>query len=190
MAWWACRATATARRCPSATPQAAFHAGAQAAADAVVALCERDRSGLGQHLDVSMLACMVWTLMHATGFPPLEGRDPPGTGEQRAASAGFASPITVAGLELPTLLRCVDGLVLITIASGPAGWQTLANALAWLDEEQGLPEPIKAVDWFEWQTLYEQGELPFDTAKRGDQAGGRPSSRARPSSNWSSAPCG
>ena len=149
---------------PLGYPQAAFHAGAQAAADTVVALCERDRSGLGQHLDVSMQACMVWTLMHATGFPPLEGRDPPGTGEERAASAGFASPITVAGLQLPTLLHCVDGLVLITIASGPAGWQTLANALAWLDEEQGLPERVSAVDWFEWQTLYERGELPFDTA--------------------------
>ena len=149
---------------PIGYPQAAFHAGAQAAADAVVALCERDRSGLGQHLDVSMQACMVWTLMHATGFPPLEGRDPPGTGEQRAADASAAGPITVAGLELPTLLHCADGLVMITIASGPAGWETLANALAWLDEEQGLPERVKAVDWFEWQTLYEQGELPFDIA--------------------------
>ena len=60
-----------------AMPQAAFHAGAQAAADTVIALCERQRSGRGQHLDVSAQACVVWTLMNATGYPPNTGGNPP-----------------------------------------------------------------------------------------------------------------
>ena len=38
---------------PVGYPQAAFHAGVQAAADVCIALRERERSGLGQHLDVS-----------------------------------------------------------------------------------------------------------------------------------------
>ncbi|HAM47282.1 MAG TPA: hypothetical protein DCO73_06065, partial [Alphaproteobacteria bacterium] len=62
---------------PISFPQAAYHAGVQAAADAVIALNARDRTGAGQHLDVSMQACMVWCLMNATGFPPNEGRDVP-----------------------------------------------------------------------------------------------------------------
>ena len=73
-----------------AMPQAAFHAGAQAAADAVVALCERERSGRGQHLDVSAQACVVWTLMNATGYPPNTGANPPGTSEFRAAPRSAA----------------------------------------------------------------------------------------------------
>ena len=70
---------------PVGYPQAGLHGGAQAAADAVVALCERDRSGLGQYLDVSMQACMVWTTMDANGFPPNTGGDKPGFGDDRAA---------------------------------------------------------------------------------------------------------
>src|SRR5690606_4390298 len=68
---------------PVGYPQARSHAGIQAAADAIIALNERARSGLGQHLDVSMQACMVWTLLQATGYPPNEGRDPPGSGPER-----------------------------------------------------------------------------------------------------------
>ncbi|MXZ63295.1 MAG: CoA transferase [Chloroflexi bacterium] len=147
---------------PVGYPQASFHAGAQAAADAVVALFERDRSGMGQHLDVSMQSCMVWTLMHATGFPPLEGIDPPGTGAERALGTGAAP--TVGDLELPSVLEVADGLVALTIGHGPAGWQTLANTLAWIDEGQGLPDYVRAVDWYDWQNLYERGELPFGIA--------------------------
>ena len=69
---------------PVGYPQAGLHGGAQAAADAIVALVERDRSGLGQHLDVSMQACTVWTTMDASGYPPNEGHDKPGFGDDRA----------------------------------------------------------------------------------------------------------
>ena len=67
---------------PVGYPQAAFHAGAQAAADTLIALYERDRSGFGQRLDTSEQAAVVWTLMNATGFPPNQGTDPPGKGDE------------------------------------------------------------------------------------------------------------
>ena len=83
---------------PVGYPQAGLHGGAQAAADAVVALCERDRSGLGQYLDVSMQACMVWTTMDANGFPPNTGSDKPGFGDdsRRAPASARAGPRTAA----------------------------------------------------------------------------------------------
>ena len=69
------------------------------AADALIALCERDSSGLGQHLDVSVQASMAWTLLSGTGWPVAIGRDQPGAvvlgrragaplGVQRAGDAG------------------------------------------------------------------------------------------------------
>ena len=82
---------------PVGYPQAAFHGGAQAATDAVIALNERERSGRGQHLDVSMQAAMVWTLMNATGYPPNTGGDPPNSGEKRTSPTIELAP----GVSLP-----------------------------------------------------------------------------------------
>ncbi len=91
---------------PIGYPQSAFHGGAQAAADIVVALNERERSGLGQRLDTSIQAAMTWTLMDATGYPPALGTDPPGTGDDREMMAGPPG--------LPAV-PCKDGAVLATI---------------------------------------------------------------------------
>lgn len=95
---------------PVGYPQAAFHAGVQAAADIAVALNERETSGRGQHLDVSQQAAMVWTLMNATGYPPNTGDDPPMHGAARATRVPL-----LAGRILP----CADGYVVFGMA--PAG---------------------------------------------------------------------
>ena len=95
---------------PVGYPQAAFHAGVQAAADIAVALNEREASGRGQHLDVSQQAAMVWTLMNATGYPPNTGDDPPMHGAARATRVPL-----LAGRILP----CADGYVVFGMA--PAG---------------------------------------------------------------------
>ena len=71
---------------PVGYPQAAFHAGGQAAADAIIALNEREVSGLGQRLDTSMQEAIVWSLMNFPGYPSLTGGDPPGYGDDRATA--------------------------------------------------------------------------------------------------------
>ena len=53
---------------PMGFPHSAFHAGAQAAADILIALNEREISGRGQRLDTSMQECMIWTLMGLYGW--------------------------------------------------------------------------------------------------------------------------
>ena len=126
---------------PVGHPQAWAHAGVQAAADTVIALNERYHSGLGQHLDVSAQAAMVWTLMHATGFPPNTGSDPPETGAERK----YPSPEIVAGTAVPGVYECTDGYV--TAALGAARTGTLAAALEWWDKEEGLEADLKAIDW-------------------------------------------
>ena len=65
-------------------PQAFLHAGAQAAGAAVLALLERGRSGLGQHVDVSaQLAAMQATqsaVLNSLARAPLAGRSGGGMG--------------------------------------------------------------------------------------------------------------
>ena len=89
---------------PLGYPQAAFHPGAQAAADVIIALNERELSGLGQHLDTSMTEVMIWTLMNGTQYPPATGREPPGGGDDRAEAE-----LRAAGEGPP--IRCADGWV-------------------------------------------------------------------------------
>ncbi len=116
---------------PVGTPQAAFHAGVQAAADTLIALYERDRSGLGQHLDTSQQAAIVWTLMNATGFPPNTGEDPPGYGDDRADV-----PPSLQGRRYP----CADGYVVFGITPAGIGLRGAATFLKWMQEEGALED--------------------------------------------------
>lgn len=131
---------------PVGYPQAAFHAGTQAAADSVIALNERAASGRGQHLDVSMQAAMVWTLMNATGFPPNTGDDPPNTGARRTDPPPELAP----GVAFPSLWPCADGYVICGVALGGIGARTLRNLILRM-ERDGELEPEHANNgWTDW----------------------------------------
>jgi crotonobetainyl-CoA:carnitine CoA-transferase CaiB-like acyl-CoA transferase len=131
---------------PVGYPQAAFHAGAQAATDAVIALNERARSGLGQHLDVSMQAAMVWTLMNATGYPPNTGGDPPTTGEGRSKGRVEMAP----GVVMPNIWPCKDGYVQLSLTVGGLGARTLGNLIRLIEAEGELSPARQGNGWSEW----------------------------------------
>ena len=132
---------------PVGFPQAGLHAGVQAAADIVVALNERDASGLGQHLDTSMQACIVWTLLDATGYPPNEGGDKPGYGDDRSNPVPARTP----GLDLPTMLEVADGYTTSSMGAGPQMTNTVNQAVAWmLRDGPELPEHLRGIDWEHW----------------------------------------
>ncbi len=135
-------------------PQAAFHAGAQAAADALVALRWRQRGGSGQHLDVSAQAAVVWTLMNATGYPPNMGRNPPGTSEFR----GQGNPV-VANLRLPAVIECVDGYALVRFQMAIIGERTFEALRRWVARVEGLPEAMANLDLSRWMTDMREGKL-------------------------------
>ena len=128
---------------PVGLPQAAFHAGAQAAADCVIALNERASSGLGQYLDTSMQEGIIWTLLNATGYPPNEGGDPPGTCTERTVE-----PEAVAGVQLVGLstLECADGYLLLGLGFGRAG-AIVEQVLGELREAGELEPALAACDW-------------------------------------------
>ena len=142
-----------------AMPQAAFHAGAQAAADAVVALFERERSGRGQHLDVSAQACVVWTLMNATGFPPNTGSNPPTSSEFR----GQPRPNPVQRLNLPGNVQCRDGLVQVRFQMRILGERSFDALLRWV-EADGWPvrDDVRGMDLSRWLSQARSGELDLE----------------------------
>ena len=140
---------------PIGYPQASFHAGAQAAADALIALYARRSSGLGQYLDVSMQACVVWTLMNATGYPPMLGSDPPGYGAERANPP--AAPV-----RLPRVVACADGYVVIGIHVPGVGERTLGQLVS-RARAAGNDDPLLvAQDWSRWITLLGAGTATAD----------------------------
>ena len=128
---------------PVGYPQAAIHAGVQAAADTSIALRERELSGLGQHLDVSMQAAIVWTLMHATGFPPNTGGDPPGTCAERAV----AEP---AGPAVFPIHPCADGYISFNIVPGGLGLRHSTKVMKWIAEAGELSGELEGADIDEW----------------------------------------
>jgi crotonobetainyl-CoA:carnitine CoA-transferase CaiB-like acyl-CoA transferase len=140
---------------PLGLPQAWCHAGAQAAADILIALNERARSGLGQHLDVAVQAAVVWTLMNATGYPPNTGANPPGTSEFRT----MPPPQFVPGLEIPRTLPCRDGWVVVGWALPGVGERTFAELAAWAAEVCPLPVPLAYAELATWRERVLNGTM-------------------------------
>ena len=146
-----------------AMPQAAFHAGVQAAADVAIALYERERSGLGQHLDVSAQACVVWTLMNATGFPPNTGANPPATSEFRREPHPAAA---AQRLRLPGIVSCKDGLVQVRLQMRILGERTFDALLRWVEgSELAVPLSVRGMNLTHWLTDVRRGELDLDAAQ-------------------------
>lgn len=150
---------------PVGYPQASFHAGLQAGADIVIALNERLHSGLGQHLDVSAQSAIVWTLMHATGYPPNTGQNPPATCERRTDTAG-----ALPGLRHLALNRCKDGWFLTHILLPGIGGRTLNTLMRWLEAEGQLDDDLRGIDWTAWTGEIVAGNLTVDQVNRAQEA--------------------
>jgi len=111
-----------------------------------IALNERARSGEGQHLDVSMQAAMVWTLMNATGYPPNTGGDPPTSAENRAKPPTELAP----GVAFPSVWRSKDGYVQASITLGGLGARTLGNLVKLIEAEGALSPELAGTGWTDW----------------------------------------
>ncbi len=152
---------------PVGYPQAAFHAGGQAAADAVIALNERELSGRGQHLDLSMQEAVTWTLMNGPGFPPNLGEDPPASGDDRATA------------ELPPrrgpflgVSPCKDGFVVVTPTSQRNFLKAItATILPSLRDEGLLSDELAAADWQAWDDAREADALTPEQMEAAAEAG-------------------
>jgi crotonobetainyl-CoA:carnitine CoA-transferase CaiB-like acyl-CoA transferase len=137
---------------PIGYPQAAFHAGAQMAADVIIALNERELSGEGQYLDASMQEAVLLTLMNYAGFPALTGGDPPGMGDDRGTA-------TRGGAAGPGMTECADGYVLATNITPLSVARVLPGSILPRLEGHGeAPTTLAGLDWQSWLADAREGK--------------------------------
>ena len=149
---------------PVGLPETAHLGAVQAAADVLMALYSRNRSGEGQHLDASIQAAVVWSLMYVSDFAAV-GQDPPGFDDTRATRTG--SMEVFPGLTLPVLEPCKDGHVVIVLVLGAQGAFGFNACMSWIGEQGGLDADLMEVDWMTWIQQLQEGKLELEKAIRG-----------------------
>jgi crotonobetainyl-CoA:carnitine CoA-transferase CaiB-like acyl-CoA transferase len=118
-------------------PQAYLHAGAEAAVAALVALHERRRSGLGQHVDVSVQQAVTMCTLGAILQPAL-----------RAQPFGRAAGVAKLGdAEVRSLLRTRDGYALHLAGILPSVAGFMRRMVDWLIEDGRLEPRYAQEDW-------------------------------------------
>ena len=149
---------------PVGFPETAHHGAVQAAADVLMALYARNRSGRGQHLDTSVQAAVLWSLMYVTGFAAF-GQNPPGFGEERGARR--LRQEVLPGLSLPVVERCKDGHVAMSLVVGAQGAFGFNAVMQWIGGQGGLDADLMEVDWMTWIQQIQEGSLSVEVATRG-----------------------
>jgi crotonobetainyl-CoA:carnitine CoA-transferase CaiB-like acyl-CoA transferase len=108
-----------------------LHAGAEAAVHTLVALWHAQRTGAGQHVDVSAQLAGIKCLMNAQAFHVLEGYE-----------LFRSGPFTAAGRSsFRVINECRDGFVAALAAAGPIGGPMMRFIMDWADAE-GVAHPL------------------------------------------------
>lgn len=131
-------------------PQAFLNAAAEAAVGCLLAHQHRERTGQGQHVDVSAQQAMVWTLMDAQQTWDVNRVVLERTGIDRVRGS--------TGVRLRNLWRCRDGWVCYALHGGAMGVRSNGGLVAWMDEEGMAPESLLSYDWpaFDWATVTQE----------------------------------
>ena len=137
-------------------PQAYLHAAADAAGAALIAHRERQRSGLGQHVDLSAQqavtqAMQSFSLAAAVGEQPL----------QRITGGIMLGP-----LLLPLVWEAKDGYVSITFLFGTSIGPFSRRLMEWVHEEGFCDEATRDKNWIEYMVLLMSGQEPPEEYQR------------------------
>lgn len=121
-------------------PQSYQWTGSYAAAGALIAHLQRQRTGKGQQVDVSAQACLLWAFSHAHTFWDLNRQL-----EKRAGP--FMTGRSITGARMRVFWRCNDGYLNFIIYGGEAGRKTNQALMEWMDSKGMAPEFLKKKDW-------------------------------------------
>lgn len=141
------------------------HGAVQAAADALVALRERDRSGLGQRLDASMQAAVVGTLLWTSSYAVID-KNPGFTADDRAQGTSDRGGEVVPGVRNLVLEACADGWVVLIFVLGEQGNNAFAGVMRWIEEDGFLADDLCGRGWVDWIAEMRSGELPVSDGRR------------------------
>lgn len=133
-------------------PQAFQHAAADAACASLVALIERDRSGLGQHIDISAQRSMLMsTQSHVLAAPyraPMF---------QRTATGHIMN-----GVHIQLIWPCKDGHTLVNVLFGKAFAPFTRRLMEWAHEEGFCDQDLVDEDWPTFGARIFSGETPIE----------------------------
>lgn len=120
-------------------PQSYLHAGADAAAGALLALHARVRTGRGQHVDVAAQASLGFTTL-ARVLAAAVGDD----------ESTWAPPPSPSGANAPQIRRkwmCLDGMVEFAVGVGPIAGAFTESFMRWMVETDGADPALLELDW-------------------------------------------
>ena len=141
-------------------PQTFLHAGAEAAAAALVALHERRRSGLGQHVDVSAQQSMALATQSDIVASAIQS-----SGGARIAGGGKIGPLSLR-FQYPAR----DGHVSITHLFGRAFGPATARLMQAVCEDGFCDETLRGKDWVALAALIAKGSETVETHERAKDA--------------------
>jgi crotonobetainyl-CoA:carnitine CoA-transferase CaiB-like acyl-CoA transferase len=137
-------------------PQAYLNAGAEAAVGALIALCARQRDGLGQRVDVSAQTAMMMTTQYmvlATGW-----NDHPA---QRLGGG-----LKLGNIRTRFVYPCKDGYVSVTFLFGAVFGLTTRRLFEWIHERGFCDEATRDKDWVAYGLHLLNGQEPLEEYTR------------------------
>lgn len=141
---------------PVGVPQAFVHACAEGVGAVIVALIERSRSGLGQHLDVSAQQASA----QATQCSILA------TPNNASTHFRMSGGLKLAHLFLQLVWPCKDGYVSVTFLFGSAIGPFSARLMTWMHEEGFCDDATRDKDWIGYTDLLLSSTEPVSEYER------------------------
>lgn len=120
-------------------PQSNLNTGAEGAAAAMIALWQRNATGLGQYVDVAEQQSVVWFTYIVTMIWDLN----------RRVNTRQGNDLATGTIPLRIVFPCRDGYVcLLPMGGGNAIFVSSSESLVrWMDEERMAPTWLLEVDW-------------------------------------------
>ena len=137
-------------------PQAYLHASAEAAVAALIAHHERQRSGRGQHVDVSAQQAIAQATQSGILATPLHSN------EFQRLSGG----VRVGALTIRMVWPAQDGYVGILYFFGPAIGPFTRRLMEWIYAEGFCDEATRDKDWLAYTELLVTGQEPLAEYER------------------------
>ncbi|MDG2113149.1 MAG: CaiB/BaiF CoA-transferase family protein, partial [Actinomycetota bacterium] len=138
-------------------PQGYFHASAEGAAAALIALYERQHlSGVGQHIDMSAQA----STLQASQSNMLSGA------LNASPASRSAGGVQIAGIDVRLMWPCKDGYISVTLLFGPALGPFTRRLMEWVYEEGFCDEATRDKDWLNYAELIFGGVEPIEEYER------------------------
>ena len=137
-------------------PQAFCNASGEAAVGALLALAARERTGRGQHVDVSAQTAMMMTTQSFVLSEAWNDHAP-----QRVAGG-----MKLGDIRLRFVYPCKDGFVNVTLLFGKAVGPATGRLFGWMHEEGFVDEATRDKDWARFGGLLMTGAEPVSELAR------------------------